>query len=225
MAPNALLIDFGGTLDADGDPWVDRFFRMYVDAGGVLDRNNFRIAFAKSDDQLAALPGIAFLDYSGTVAAQASLLSRLLPDGSCLEPVALHQGFVDDAIAIAQRNRGVLSELRASFGLAVVSNYQGNLQPCLDELGLGDMFDVVSDSEVVGARKPDRRIFDVTLAALGADASSSWMIGDSPPNDIAAASALGIRTCWMAPIGRSAIGFTPTARVARFDQVPVVLAA
>ena len=95
---------------------------------------------------------------------------------------------------------------------------------CLDELGMGNLFDVVSDSDVVGARKPDRRIFDVTLAALERDAAHCWMIGDSPPNDIAAAAALGMKTCWMAPVGRSAVGITPTARVARFDQVPFVLA-
>jgi putative hydrolase of the HAD superfamily len=221
---NAILIDFGGTLDADGDPWVDRFFRMYVHAGGVVDRNQFRIAFAKSDAELAELPDVAALDYSATVTAQAKLLVELLPDGACLEPSALHAGFVADAVAIARRNRVILTELADDFGLAVVSNYQGNLRPCLDELELGDLFDVVSDSEVVGARKPDRRIFDVTLAELGCEAVSCWMVGDSPPSDIAPATALGMRTCWVAPMGRSAVGITPTARVARFDQLPMVLA-
>lgn len=225
MGPNGLLIDFGGTLDADGDPWVDRFFRMYVGAGGVVDRNQFRMAFAKADMQLAELPEVAGLDYSATVAAQAGLLTALLPDGGCLDAPALHTGFVADAVTVARRNRVVLVDLASDYGLAVVSNYQGNLQPCLDELELGDLFDVVSDSEVVGTRKPDRRIFDVTLAALGCEASNSWMVGDSPPNDIVAAATLGMRTCWVAPVGRSATGISPTARVARFDQLPTVLAA
>lgn len=224
VGPNALLIDFGGTLDADGEPWVDRFFRMYVHAGGVADRNRFRMAFAQSDEQLARLPGVARFDYSATVTAQAKLLAPLLPDGGCLDAPALRARFVSEAAAVARRNRAILVELSDGFGLAVVSNYQGNLQPCLDELELGDLFDVVSDSELVGARKPDRRIFDVTLAALDRDAGSCWMIGDSPPNDIAAAAALGMRTCWLAPVGRSLVGIEPTARVARFDQLPMVLA-
>lgn len=224
MGQDALLIDFGGTLDADGEPWVDRFFRMYVHAGGVADRNRFRVAFAQSDEQLARLPGVASLNYSATVSAQARLLSALLPDGGCLNGPALHAGFVADAATVARRNRAVLEELSNDYSLAVVSNYQGNLQPCLDELGLGDLFDVVSDSKLVGARKPDRAIFDVTLAALDCEAGSCWMIGDSPPNDIAAAAALGMRTCWMAPVGRSAVGIVPTARVSRFDQLPMVLA-
>lgn len=221
---NALLIDFGGTLDADGEPWVDRFFRMYVHAGGVVDRNQFRIAFAKADEQLARLPGVAGFDYTATVNAQADLLAALLPDGDILAAPGPRSGFVADAAAIARRNRATLVELSEAFGLAVVSNYQGNLQPCLDELEIGDLFDVVSDSELVGARKPDRRIFDITLAALHCDAADCWMIGDSPPSDIAAAAAIGMRTCWMAPVGRSAVGIAPTARVARFDQLPMVLA-
>ena len=224
LGATALLIDFGGTLDADGEPWVDRFFRLYQQGGGVVDRNQFRLAFAKSDEQLAALPGIAGMDYSATAGAQASLLATVLPDGECLAAPSVRDRFVGDAMAVATRNCAVLIELSEAYRLAVVSNYQGNLQPCLDELGMGDLFDVVSDSEIVGARKPDRRIFDVTLAALTHDAAHSWMIGDSPPNDIAAAAALGMKTCWMAPVGRSAVGITPTARVARFDQVPLVLA-
>jgi len=225
LGANALLIDFGGTLDADGEPWVDRFFRLYQQAGGVVDRNQFRLAFAKSDDQLAALPDVASLDYTGTVAAQCELLARVLPDGRCLESPDARARFVSDAVEVAVRNRSVLIGLSETHRLAVVSNYQGNLQPCLDELGLGDLFDVVSDSDVVGARKPDRRIFDVTIAALESSAANCWMIGDSPPNDIAAAAMLGMRTCWIAPAGRSAVDIAPTARVARFDQVPLVLAA
>lgn len=223
MDPNALLIDFGGTLDADGEPWVDRFFRLYQQACGGVDRHQFRLAFARSDEQLGKVPGIASLDYSATVAMQANLLVGLLPDGGCLAAPELRDRFVAEAVAIAGRNREVLVELSDRFRLAVVSNYQGNLQPCLDELGLGDLFDVVSDSEVIGVRKPDRRIYDATLAALGCAPEASWMIGDSPPNDIAAAAALGMRTCWLAPAERLASGIAPTARVARFDQLPAVL--
>jgi HAD superfamily hydrolase (TIGR01509 family) len=225
LESNALLIDFGGTLDADGDPWVDRFFEGYRQAGGRADLATFGAAFARSDAQLATLPGIAGFDYSTTFAAQADLLAGLLPDGGCLRKARVMLDFVAAARAVAARNREVLLALASGFRLAVVSNYQGNLRPCLDELGLGDLFDVVSDSEVVGARKPDRRIFDVTLTRLGCDAEASWMIGDSPPNDIAAAAVLGMRTCWVAPAGRPDIGIAPTARVTGLDQLPGVLAA
>jgi HAD superfamily hydrolase (TIGR01509 family) len=225
LEPHALLIDFGGTLDADGDPWVERFFRGYREAGGAADRREFGAAFAWSDAELARWPEIATFDYSATVAAQVDLLVGRLADGKCLHRAGVADAFVGAALRVAARNREVLRALAVGFRLAVVSNYQGNLQPCLDELGLGDLFDVVSDSEVVGARKPDPRIFEATLAGLGCEPEASWMIGDSPPNDIAAAAALGMRTCWLAPAGRAAAGITPTARVSRFEQLPAALTA
>ncbi|MGH7593462.1 MAG: HAD family hydrolase [Gemmatimonadales bacterium] len=220
-----MLIDFGGTLDADGEPWVERFFRRYQEVGGTVDRPEFSVAFSRSDAELARLPGIGGFDYSALVAAQADLLAGLLHDGAVLRKAAVAGGFVASARNVALRNREILIALSADFRLAVVSNYQGNLQPCLDELGLGDLFDVVSDSEIVGARKPDRRIFDTTLAALGCTPAGSWMIGDSPANDIAAAAALGMRTCWVASANRPAVGIAPTVRVSRFDQVPRALVA
>ena len=220
-----MLIDFGGTLDADGEPWVDRFFHGYRAAGGSIDRLTFGAAFARSDTELAQTPGVARFDYSATVETQTALLADLLPDGSCLRDGEVAAGFVASARAIAGRNRTVLEALAGRFRLAVVSNYQGNLQPCLDELALGDLFDVVSDSALVGTRKPDRRIFDITLAALGCTPNSSWMIGDSPPNDIAPAAALGLRTCWLAAPDREAVTPAPTTRVERFDRVPDLLAA
>lgn len=223
MSATGLLIDFGGTLDADGEPWNDRFFAAYRAAGGSVAREAFGRAFATSDTQLAALSGVATFDYSGTVAAQASLLAKLLPDGGVLEDPDVQETFCTAAANVAGRNRKVLNDLSATYLLAVVSNFQGNLAPCLDELGLADVFDVVADSEVIGARKPARRIFDETLDQLGCDAPSCWMIGDSPPNDIAAAAALGMDTCWVAPAGRPLPGITPTARVARFSDVPKVL--
>lgn len=220
-----MLIDFGGTLDADGEPWADRFFQGYRAAGGSIDRLTFGAAFALSDAELARTPGVARFDYSATVEAQAALLADLLPDGACLRGGEIAAEFVASARAIAERNRGALEALAGRFRLAVISNYQGNLQPCLDELALGDLFDVVSDSALVGARKPDRRIFDLTLAALGCTPDSSWMVGDSPPNDIAPAAALGLRTCWLAPPDRETMAPAPTTRVAQFDRVPELLAA
>src|SRR2546427_1211252 len=43
--------------------------------------------------------------------------------------------------------------------LGVVSNFTGNLRPCLEELGLARFFAVLSDSAVLGWSKPDPRIF------------------------------------------------------------------
>lgn len=225
MQAQALLFDFGGTLDADGIPWVDRFHRRYLSGGGRMDRGAFSGRFRIADQQLAAMPGITRQNYSETVTAQAGLLAALLPAEPEVDWTAIADDFTREAFATAARNRPILERLASDHSMAVVSNFQGNLGPCLAELGLADCFQVASDSALVGCRKPDARLFTVTLAQLGASADWAWMIGDSPFNDIAAAAALGFDTCWLAPADRALPGITPTVRIATLDELPAALEA
>ena len=48
----ACLFDFGGTLDADGATWQDRFYALYGKHGVCVDREAFRQAFYDADDTL-----------------------------------------------------------------------------------------------------------------------------------------------------------------------------
>jgi len=42
----AYFFDFGGTLDADGGHWLDRFYRIYEEIGlGKLDKSAIKEAF------------------------------------------------------------------------------------------------------------------------------------------------------------------------------------
>lgn len=55
-----------------------------------------------------------------------------------------------------------------------------------------ELFEVVIDSSAVGVRKPDPRIFQLALEALGVAASEAAFVDDHPGN-IAAAESLGMR--------------------------------
>jgi len=219
-----VLLDFGGTLDADGVHWSPRFHAAYRAAGGTLDFAAFEPIFKSSDQALDCLPGIAELGFRAAIEAQARLLVELLPDGARVDPAAVARRLHDDAVAVVRRNEPVLERLARRYRLGVVSNFTGNLKPCLDELGLARLFAVLSDSTVVGWSKPDPRIFWHTLAALGASAERAWMVGDNFEADIRAAAALGMRTCWLAPPGRAApADLAPTARIGRFVDLEQVL--
>jgi len=81
-------------------------------------------------------------------------------------------------------------------------------------------------SEEVGAAKPDRRMVDAALTALGcADPRQALLLGDSLEADIAAAANAGISSCWYNP-GRSPnpTAFRPTHTVASLDEVDALLA-
>lgn len=79
--------------------------------------------------------------------------------------------------------------------VAVLSNSEGRLAELLAEIGIADVFAAIIDSGRVGIEKPDRRIFDHTLAVLGAS-QPGIHIGDSWPADVAGALAAGWRAIW-----------------------------
>ena len=93
---------------------------------------------------------------------------------------------IPDMIALAR-------ELSArGVRVAVLSNSEGRLAELLDEIGIGDAFAAVIDSGRFGIEKPDRRIFDHALTALGATGPGIHL-GDSWPADIAGALGAGWR--------------------------------
>jgi putative hydrolase of the HAD superfamily len=96
---------------------------------------------------------------------------------------------IPDMVALAR-------ELSArGVRVAVLSNSEGRLAELFAEIGLADAFAAIIDSGRIGIEKPDRRIFDHTLAALGATAPGIH-IGDSWPADIAGALGAGWRAIW-----------------------------
>jgi len=218
-----VLFDFGGTLDADGVYWSPRFHAAYRAAGGALDFTAFDPIFKATDDALARLPDIRTLGFRAAIGAQARLLAARLPDH--VDAAGMAERLHADAVAVVARNRPVLERLGRRYRLGIVSNFTGNLEPCLEELGLAKLFTVVSDSTVVGWSKPDARIFVHTLAALHAPAQRAWMVGDNFEADIRGAASVGMRTCWLAPTDRAVPdGPAPSARIPRLPDVERVLA-
>jgi len=219
----AVLFDFGGTLDADGVPWSAQFHRAYRALGGAADEDTFAAAFRASDVRLGSHASIATLGFRAMLDLQTTLLAPLLPDGARVDHTAVVAAVHDAARRTAARNRDVLATLRG-LRLGVVSNFTGNLERCLDELGLRTPFDVVLDSTVVGMAKPEPAIFREALSRLGASASRTLMVGDNPFADVRAAAACGLCTCWLAPAERRAPdGVRFDVRIARLDELPAAL--
>ncbi len=222
----ALLFDFGGTLDADGVPWSPRFHHAYRAAGGTLDFGAFDPLFAASDRALAREPGIRTAGFRAAIETQARLLVDLIPStAGAVDPQDIAARLHAQALATVRQNRPVLERLARAHRLGVVSNFSGNLAPCLAELDLLQFFTVTADSTLVGATKPDARIFQYALTGLSCSADRAWMIGDNPDADIGGAARLGLKTCWVAPAERALPpGCTPTARIARLRDLERALA-
>jgi epoxide hydrolase-like predicted phosphatase len=92
---------------------------------------------------------------------------------------------------------GYMRELRErGYRLAICTNNVREWeQRWRAMLPVDEIFDVVVDSAFVGTRKPEPRIYELTLEALGVDAGSALLIDDIEAN-CTGARELGIRAVW-----------------------------
>jgi putative hydrolase of the HAD superfamily len=96
-----------------------------------------------------------------------------------------------------------LRELRGrGLALVVASNWDCSLHDVLSGAGLARLLDGVVTSAEVGARKPDRAIFDAALRAAGCDPADALHVGDSLAADVEGARAAGIRAVLLDRDGR-----------------------
>lgn len=211
--PKALLFDFGGTLDDDGRPWLDRLRPLWREAGARQPEAALDRAFYDADDGLAKRHDLAGLDLAATVSLQCADTGRLLlpQDPGAADRVA--RSYVARSRATLARNKPVLERLARRFKLGVVSNFYGNLEGILAAEGLLPLFGAVADSGRVGVEKPEPAIFEWALSRLGVTAREAWMVGDSLKRDMAGAERLGMGHVWLAGPSPKTPPCCPEARV------------
>lgn len=189
----SLLFDYGGTLDADGTTWLERFLPLYKEAGLSVPLDRLERAFYDSDDNLHTRHALKGLDLAQTVRLQvADVLKAVAPDRTDLvDPIAGR--FVADCRGQFERLTPVLGRLAARYRLGVVSNFYGNLEGLLAAEGLRPFFSVVADSGVLGVIKPEAAIFLHAAKAVGADPAECVMVGDSIKRDMKGAEGVGMK--------------------------------
>jgi FMN phosphatase YigB (HAD superfamily) len=207
-----LLFDFGGTLDADGLAWKERFYTLYRAEGLDMTADTFTPTFFAADEPLVGgLPPTT--DLSGTVYALAANIEAELARHSAgtdeaatvNEPTNVDRGrrvasrFLSEATAAFARNRPVLGALRERYRLGIVSNFYGNLEAVCHSTGLAPLFAVMVDSQCVGAEKPHPAIFHAALEALRAIPETTVFVGDSLRRDREGARRTGMGFVWIAP--------------------------
>jgi FMN phosphatase YigB (HAD superfamily) len=208
QAIGTLLFDFGGTLDADGVAWKERFYALYQAEGLNAAPEAFASAFYAADDPLVG--GLSpHADLSDTVHALTDNLEAQLTrrdvGGGREAPVDADRGgrvaarFLSAMSIVFARNRPVLEALSERYRLGVVSNFYGNLEAVCQSAGLAPLFAVMTDSHRVGAEKPDPAIFRFALEAVGATPESAIFVGDSLRRDGEGARRTGMGFIWIAP--------------------------
>jgi HAD superfamily hydrolase (TIGR01549 family) len=197
-APQAILFDFGGTLDADGVTWKTRIRCLFAEEGVAPAPNDFDRVFYAVDDALTGeIPST--LSFRETVSGLTSGVANGLGvrDAAIADRVA--RRFLEAALAHLRGQAPLLDRLRAHHALGIVSNFYGNLETVCSEAGIAHFFHVLIDSSHVGCRKPDPRIFQAALEPLGLTPARALFVGDSLARDMAGARALGMPHIWLTP--------------------------
>jgi HAD superfamily hydrolase (TIGR01509 family) len=83
--------------------------------------------------------------------------------------------------------------------LVVVSNSDGTAERGLAAAGLRPYFEAVMDSAIVGFEKPDPRIFEHALAAIGCAPERAAHVGDLYHADVTGARAAGVHPVLLDP--------------------------
>ncbi len=121
----------------------------------------------------------------------------------------------------------VLRELSEVATLAIVSNgFQKVQTRRIAESGVGNFMEDVFVSEKMDSEKPNRKIFDGALRALGVENREHvLMVGDSLTSDIQGGVNAGLDTCWFNPNHAENPGkVIPTYEIAQLEELyPLVM--
>jgi epoxide hydrolase-like predicted phosphatase len=192
-AVEAIISDFGGVLTS---PLLDSFADLQDSSGISLE------ALGKAMGAISERDGAhpLFELETGRISEPAFL--RALGDELTAQlgrEVEMH-GFGERYFAHLHPNEPMIDYMRElrdrGYKLAICTNNVREWeQRWRAMLPVDEIFSVVVDSAFVGARKPERRIYEITLDRLGVPAEAALMMDDIDLN-CDAASELGMRSVW-----------------------------
>ncbi|MEY2573200.1 MAG: putative hydrolase of the superfamily [Verrucomicrobiota bacterium] len=199
----AILFDMGGTLDGDGQHWLDRFVALYRSFGVTLPRERLRGAFDEAERRANLDDTIGSANFQQMIELYVTWqLDHLgLTSGRLKQDlVAGFSGPVRKAVA---SNVELLAELAGrGFELGVVSNGCGNVEQLCADFGYTPFLSVIVDSRRVGIFKPDPAIFAYAVEKVGREPGEIMMVGDSFERDVRPSKKIGMKTAWLEGIER-----------------------
>ena len=204
---NAIIFDYGGTLDTRGDHWARVLWDAWQQCDIPVTEQQFRQAYVFAERTLGRNP-IILPSYTFKKLLDVKLRLELeyvftqqwwKADKKKYTEVqlALLNNIYQQVVETVAHSREVLLELRQRCPLALVSNFYGNISAVLGEFRLDGIFQSITESAVVGIRKPDPRIFQKGIDDLGLQPQEVLVVGDSIEKDIIPAKTLGCPTAWM----------------------------
>ncbi|MBD5189781.1 MAG: HAD family hydrolase [Bacteroidales bacterium] len=200
-----IIFDYGGTLDTGGDHWSVVIWGAYQKAGVAVDEAQFREAYVFAERELAKTRHILpEHDFSDLLDIKMKLELQWLSENGHFPPAQVDEkakevaGYCYEAAKnkVAEA-KPVLETLMKKYPLVLVSNFYGNIENVLKDFGIDKCFKKIVESAVVGVRKPDPKIFELGVKALGLIPEETLVVGDSYGKDIVPAEKIGCQVLWI----------------------------
>lgn len=200
-----IIFDYGGTLDTGGDHWSEVIWSAWQKAGIVTDQATFREAYVFAERELAKTRHILpEHDFGDLLLIKMRLELQWLSEHGHFPPAQVEDKAKETAgycyaaaKAKVEECKPTLDALKKHYPMVLVSNFYGNVETVLKDFGLDGYFNKIIESAVVGVRKPDPKIFELGVKALGLAADEVLVVGDSYNKDIVPAEKIGCQVLWI----------------------------
>lgn len=198
----AIAFDFGGTLDSPFLHWMDIYMNLYTTELHLpLTRENFRDSYVYGEQMMERLqlvnPSHSLLEtqiFKAKLQFSHLIEKGVLPDSPANReelPLQAARLATEYSSAYVAASRSVLAELQKKYVLLLVSNYYGNVRKIAEDLGIAMYFKTITDSTIVGVRKPDPALWRLAIEDAGFSPIEVLIVGDSMKNDIIPGISLG----------------------------------
>lgn len=215
----AIIFDYGGTIDTNARHWSEVLWEGYQHVGIPVSKEEFRTSYVVAERALAKHPYIQpehnFLDL---LTIKCDIETKDLIERSVWQVSEEERKLKSNAVAtycyeyvlkVLEVSRPIIAKLAEEYPLVLVSNFYGNIETILKDFHL-EYFKHIIESAIVGVRKPDPKIFQLGVDALRnilgktaeeLPAKDILVVGDSYSKDIVPATKMGCQTVWVKGIG------------------------
>lgn len=210
--PKALLLDLDDTIlslhsDSDGE-WL-QISREFADHFGAVPLHELHAAFLDSRDWFwRELERVRWGRLHFSLAPREIVLRALarfdITDTPLVHRMAARYNHIREeavrplpgAIETLQR----LKDMDSRLGMITNGSSEGQ-RAKIERFSLAPFFDHIQIEGEFGIGKPDARVFQHALDALGVEPADAWMVGDNLDADIRGAQQVGIYAVWVDATG------------------------
>jgi putative hydrolase of the HAD superfamily len=196
--PRALLLDAYGTLLELREPPAAVYARFAARHGIRRDPADVERALAHARIGPPALDGVRLAEVPERERVKwrdevRGALGDAAADGPCFDALFAHYATAEPWRLLPEAAAALHGARGRGLALGVVSNMDARLPGILAALGIASLFDALALPSTCGFAKPDARIFQAALDALGVAGHEALYVGDREADCVAAAREAGLR--------------------------------